>query len=100
MAKKNFYNKLMKLETEVVNAVLNELVRVGRDFCSEDSDVMEFWEFSTPSEQNISKICCDGIIVCENGEEYSITKIVNDGIIPLCDAISIYESLIALQSKK
>ena len=100
MAKKNnYYDKLMLLETEVVDALVKELKRIGRDFTMDDADEIEFWNFSTPVKENIVKILADGTIVCENSEEYSMSRAVNDGIIPLHDAISIYNDVCVLKKK-
>ena len=93
MAKKNYYDDLHNLEAEVVDEILKELKRVGKDFTIDDVDEIEFWQYSTAMKENIVKISVDGMIVCENGEQYSIGRAVSDGMIPLHDAISILNDL-------
>ena len=92
MKSKTIESKFSLLEENLSKSIIANLKRVGKDFTDENIDEMEFFGFSTVTENEIEAITKDGIVIVA-GDEVTIEKAINEDVIPFYDAISILRSL-------
>ena len=92
MKSKTIGKKFSELEANLSKEITANLKRIGRTFTEEDVDSIEFFGFSTVTENEIEAITKDGIVIV-GSEEISIEKAINEDVIPFFDAISILRSL-------
>jgi len=90
---KNFLTQLQDLTSTVIGEIEDSLKLLNKEKITEEDGILEFFVYSTASENDITAILPDGTVESSIHSGATLRSLISDDIIPLADAISIFEDL-------
>ncbi len=92
--------QIADMESDLADALVENLNRIGRNFNTDDEDdydTLEFFGYENTGNQGIRKINSNGTMTIfshnPNGEEFTIQTLIDDDIIPVYDAVVLLTQL-------